>query len=143
MRGNARPEVRANAFEIDPERLATLEREVAERGYSNIEVVRASPTDSRRPRDIEFVFICNAYHHFVERATYFKRLHQHLAPEARLAIVDGKSEGAATWFLPDGHWLEPGQLNQELEGVGYAHTASYDFLPVQSFDRFVREQQAK
>jgi cyclopropane fatty-acyl-phospholipid synthase-like methyltransferase len=133
------PTGRVYAVDIDPDALATLEREAEERGYSNIVVVHATPTDSKLPRDVDLVFLCNAYHHIDEREAYFTGLHEHLAPGARLAIVDGKSEGAATWFIPHGHSLEPGQLEEELGRAGYVHTASHDFLPMQTFDLFARK----
>lgn len=137
------PTGRVYAVEIDPEALATLEREVEARGYSNIEVIHATPTDSMLPRPVDLVLVCNAYHHIEGRDAYFTALRQHLAADARLAVVDGKSEGAGSWFIPKGHSLEPGQLEAELGGLGYVHTASYDFLPLQSFDVFARGPDTK
>lgn len=128
---------RVYAVDIDAEKVAALRDEVRERGYENIEVVLAEPDDPRLPESgIDLVFLCNAYHHFDERVPYLTRLHRALAPGARVAIVDGKSEGAARLFIPKGHALPPEQLVGELEAAGYAHAARYDFLPLQSFDLF-------
>jgi ubiquinone/menaquinone biosynthesis C-methylase UbiE len=131
------PGGRVYAVDIDEEKIRALRLEVAERGYRNIEVILAEPDDPGLPDGgIDLVFLCNAYHHFGERVAYFTRLQRDLAPGARLAVVDGKSEGAATFFLPDGHWLPPGELVAELEVAGYRHTNAYNFLPLQSFDLF-------
>lgn len=132
------PTGRVYAIEIDPEKLEALEREVEERGYSNVVVVHATADDSRLPGPVDLVFLCNTYHHIDDREVYFRALEVHLAPEARLAIVDGRHGGAAGWFIPSGHALEPGRLEAELETAGYVHVASHDFLPLQTFDVFTR-----
>ena len=103
-------------------------------------MVLAQTDDPRLPAgEIDLVFMCNAYHHFGDRVAYFQRLHASLAPGARLAIVAGKSSGAASWLTPKGHSLEPGQLAEELGRAGYRHLAEYDYLPAQSFDIFAAD----
>jgi ubiquinone/menaquinone biosynthesis C-methylase UbiE len=131
------PTGRVYAVDVDPEPLAELRAEIERRGYQNITVVEGGVDDARLPAGVvDLVFLCNAYHHFDERVAYFTKLHAALAPGARMAVLDGRSEGAATWFVPDGHWLEPGVLVGELSAAGFTHTASHDFLPMQTFDLF-------
>jgi ubiquinone/menaquinone biosynthesis C-methylase UbiE len=133
-------EGRVYAVDIDRARMDALRREVDARGYSNIEVVLAETEDPKLPAGaIDLVFVCNAYHHFEDRVPYFTRLHAALAPGARIAVVDGKAEGASKLFIPAGHRLSPGQLSDELGAAGYRHSARYDFLPLQSFDVFSAE----
>jgi len=132
------PHGRIFAIEIDPDRIADLRRGVADRQLENVIIVEGTASDARLPDGtVDLVFLCNAYHHFEERVAYFERLRRDLAPGARLAIIDGKSSGAATWLLPEGHWLAPGQLRRELDAAGYVHLASHDFLPLQDFDLFI------
>ena len=137
------PEGRVYAVDIDAEKLHRLREEVARRGYANIEVVHAEPDDAGLPpTSIDLVFVCNAYHHIDERVAYFARLRTALAPGARVAIVDGKSEGAARLFIPSGHAVAPELLVAELAAAGYRHLVRHDFLPLQSFDTFARAEPA-
>jgi arsenite methyltransferase len=131
------PEGRVYAIDVDTEKLATLREEVASRGYRNITVIEGTSAESGLPAEaIDLAFFCNAYHHFEDRVQYMQRLREALAPRARVAILDGKSNGGAQLFIPKGHWLEPGQIERELASAGYRSEATYDFLPMQTFDVF-------
>ncbi|MGH0038310.1 MAG: class I SAM-dependent methyltransferase [Myxococcota bacterium] len=133
------PGGRVYAVDVDPAPLAKLRREIARRGVTNIEVVEATADDPSLPDGvIDQVFLCNAYHHFEDRVAYFARLQRALAPGARVAVIDGRPEGFATWVVPKGHWLEPGVLEGELSAAGYRLRDSYDFLPLNTFDVFER-----
>lgn len=135
------PEGTVYAVEVDEPSLDALRAAVAERGLENVRPVLATSRDAKLPAGaIDLVFLCNAYHHFEDRVAYFRRLQEALAPDARIAVIDGRSEGPATWFLPSGHWLEPGQLAGELAQSGYVQLESYDFLPLQTFDVFERAE---
>lgn len=133
------PEGIVYAVEIDGEKLAALRDAVALRGVENVRVVEATAGDPRLPPgSVDLVFLCNAYHHIDDRVRYFERLHASLTGRARVAIVDGKPDGAARLFIPSGHSIEPEVLVAELERAGYRPVARYDFLPLQSFDVFER-----
>ena len=57
---------------------------------------------------------------------------------SRLAIIDMKDDlsGILRLFATEGHWTPLESLHSELEQAGYRHAASFDFLPVQSFQVF-------
>lgn len=134
------PTGRVYAIDIDAEKLAGLRDRAAKRSYANIEVIQATADDAGLPEaGVDLVFLCNAYHHFDDRVAYFTALHAALAPGARIAVLDGKSEGVASWVVPHGHWLPPGELVRELEAAGYRHLASYDALPFNTFDVFAAD----
>lgn len=71
------------------------------------------------------------------RVAYLEGLPSDMRPGARIAIVDGKPEGRL--FTPTGHILEDGVLVGELEQARYCHIATFDFLPMQSFDVFAMQ----
>lgn len=123
------------AVEIDPERAAALRVEIARRKISNIIVVDGTASDPLLPdAAIDLAFLCNAYHHFENRTTYFRDLGQNLRSDARVAILDTKDTGFARLVVPKGHWLQPQQITQEMHAAGYRRVSSFDTLPYNSFD---------
>jgi ubiquinone/menaquinone biosynthesis C-methylase UbiE len=131
------PEGRVYAVDIDPAAVKAVEDEARRRGYANVVPVLARPEDPRLPdRAIDLAFFCNAYHHIENRGPYLERLKSDLAPGARVAVIDVKDTGLATLFVPAGHGTPVSVMREELAAARYAHTASHDFLPLQSFEVF-------
>lgn len=129
------PSGKVYAVELDPERRAALRAEIAKRKISNIIVVEGTVSDPQLPdAAIDLVFLCNAYHHFENRPTYFRDLNQDLRNNARVAILDTKNTAFARFVVPKGHWVEPQQIIQEMQAAGYRHVSSFDTLPYNSFE---------
>ncbi len=131
------PDGRVYAVDVDPEAVQAVEDEARRRGYANVVAVLAKPEDPLLPdRAIDLAFLCNSYHHIENRGPYLERLRGDLAPGARVAVIDVKDTGLATLFVPAGHGTPVGVMREELAAARYPHTASHDFLPLQSFEVF-------
>jgi ubiquinone/menaquinone biosynthesis C-methylase UbiE len=133
------PEGRVYAVDVDPAAIRTVEDEARRRGYANVVAVLAKPEDPLLPDGaIDLAFFCNSYHHVENRVPYLERLRSDLAPGARVAVIDAKFEYPAKLFVPAGHGTPVPVMREELASARYAHAASHDFLPFQSFEVFAR-----
>lgn len=133
------PEGKVYAVDVEKEIVERLERTVEERGYPNVEVVHGRYEDPLLPDgEIDLVLVVNTYHHIEDRPAYFARLQTDLEPGGRVAIIDpsGDLSGILGLFMIEGHTTSRDDLLTEMEAVGYAPAASFDFLPVQVFEIF-------
>jgi GPH family glycoside/pentoside/hexuronide:cation symporter len=128
------------AVEVDEAKLATL-RELADReGLDNVVVVHGAYADPRLPDGaIDLVLTCLTYHHIDARPAYFRDLRRDLSERGRVAHLDDRDDVSAPirWLQSDGHWSNVEEMQREMREAGYRRTASFDFLPVQSFQIFV------
>lgn len=129
------PAGRVYAVEVEEEKVRGLERRVAAKGYSNVEVVLGELDDPLLPDGtLDLVFLCNVYHHIEDRQAYFARLAADLRPDGRVAVVELRELGGFIgWLEPPGHATPRGRLDEEMAAAGYRLVGSFDFLPVQSF----------
>lgn len=134
------PTGRVYAVDVDEDSVRELRREVERRGIENIEVILAREDDPLLPDTrIDWVFVCNAYHHIDDRVEYFRRLHGKLMPESRLAILEGRDDWLSKLVAPAGHSTPIETLQSELATAGFENVAGYEFLPFQSFGTYRRE----
>jgi len=117
------------AVDVDEAMVDYLESEVEDRGYANVRVVLAPQDDPGLPDgEIDLVFTANTYHHFQDRAAYFRKVRTDLAPGGRVAILDYNAPG----FLRS-HFTEKNTIVREMEEAGYARAEDHDFIERQSF----------
>lgn len=126
------PEGRVYAVDVDDTALRIIEQEMAQRGVTNVELVRAAPTDARLPETgVDLIFTCNTYHHLPDRTGYFKSLARFLRPEGRIAIIEYKAGGWIGSLF--GHSTPKETVLHEMEAAGYRLLRDFDFLPKQHF----------
>jgi SAM-dependent methyltransferase len=133
------PTGRVYALEVDDEQLRALSARVAEDGLDNVEVVRATFADPNLPDEgIDLAITCLTYHHIEDRSAYFDRLRRDLSARGRVAHLDDRPDVPLPfrWFQSTGHWSDPEAIRAEMAAAGYRQVASYDFLPMQSFQVF-------
>lgn len=132
------PEGRVWSVEVEDGLVAELERGVAERGLTNVEVVRGGYEDPALPdAGIDVVLLSSVYHHVGDRVAYMQRLQRDLAPGAVIAILEPRP----TWeswllLLPPGHGVAPDVIRDEMREAGYRRVATHDFLAAHSFQIF-------
>jgi ubiquinone/menaquinone biosynthesis C-methylase UbiE len=129
------------AVEVDDEKVAALEARVSREALANVVVVRGRFEDPELPDgEIDLAMTCLTYHHIEERPDYFRRLRVDLADGGRVAHLDDRDDVRPPipfrWLQGSGHWSNPGEIRAEMSQAGYRHVASFDFLPVQSFQVF-------
>src|SRR5262249_25276604 len=79
------------AAELDPRMLASLDRQVRERGLSNVQVVQGNEQDPRLPAgQMDFILVLHAYHEFSHPVEMVRAMEQALKPAGQLVIVENK-----------------------------------------------------
>lgn len=119
------PSGRVYACDIDEGLNDYVRDQAIVRGLENLEVIQADVDDPRLPESVDLVFSSDTVHHFDDPGSYFRRLHAHLKPTSRLAIVDYRE--------PHMKALSKEELITAIEGAGYALLAEHDFLERQFF----------
>jgi hypothetical protein len=104
-----------------------------------VTVVRGAFEDPMLPDgEIDLAMTSLTYHHIEGQTNYFRKLRTDLSAKGRVAHLDDQPDAPIPfrWFQADGHWTEPTRIEEEMTEAGYTRTASFDFLPVQSFQVF-------
>lgn len=133
------PTGRVYAVEVDDEKVQALEKRVAEDGLANVVVVRGEFDDPRLPDGgIDLAMTVLTYHHIEGRPAYFRALRRDLSARGRVAHLDDRPDVSAPfrWFQSEGHWSDPEGVRDEMAEADYRLVATYDFLPLQSFQVF-------
>jgi predicted methyltransferase len=133
------PTGRVYAVEVEEEKVEKLRDKKSDESLDNVIVVLGTYDDPMLPDgEIDLAMTCLTYHHIESRPEYFRKLQVDLAPAGRVAHLDDRHDTPApfSWLQGDGHWSDPAEVVQEMEAAGYTREASFDFLPVQSFQIF-------
>ncbi|MGZ8515287.1 MAG: class I SAM-dependent methyltransferase [Candidatus Limnocylindrales bacterium] len=131
------------AVDTDEDMLDAVEETAAQAGLANIRPIRAEAAGPTLPERVDLAFLCNVYHHLPDQRAYFARLAPHLAPGARVAIVEALPGGLAARLF--GHVTPPDQIRDQMQAAGYRRTGAPDLLAEkaqQSFQVFVRAEPA-
>jgi len=126
------PTGKVYAVDVDAEMNADLAQRIRDKGYKNIDVILAHPSDPGLPDNgIDLIFSSNTYHHLEQRVQYLANLKHDLRAKGRIAIIDFNGKG---WF-PHliGHYTPSEVIQRELREAGYTLEAELDFLPNQVF----------
>ena len=131
------PTGRVYAVEVDDGLVVELERAAREGGHDNVVVVEGEYSDPLLPvGEIDLVLFCNSYHHIEDRAAYFDRLQDDLAPDARVALIDLKASLLVRLLAPHDHWTSVETMTEEMERASYTFAGRFDYLPAQNFAVF-------
>ena len=136
------PEGRVYAVDVDRDVLRRLRQRVEAGGHSNVVVVDAELDDPLLPDGgVDFVFLCNAYHHLENRIPYFDRLRMDLDEGARVAVIEPRNDLLLMKLTRhSGHWTPLEVLRGEMLDAHYRTRDSFDFLPLQHFVVFEPEK---
>jgi len=126
------------AVDIDENFLEYINSQAVENGLTNIKTVLA--TEESIPinhHSVDHVFVRNVYHHLQNRIQYFMQVKQLLSPSAQVSIIEYSNRGSIFSFHRRcGHNVPQEIIVEEMNKAGYIVSASFDFLPVQSFTIF-------
>jgi len=119
------------ASDIEPNMIVFLRDRADQEALPNLIPVLASSDDPRLPDgQADLIFICNTWHHLLDRVSYARRLQAELAPGGRVVIVDFL-EGELPVGPPPAHKLSAAQVRAKFEQAGYRLAGSPDLLPYQ------------
>ena len=126
------------AIDTNEDFLEYINRQAAENDLTNIKTVLA--TEEYIPishHSVDLVFVRNVYHHLQNRVQYFTQVKQLLSPFARVTIIEYSRHGSILSFHRRcDHNVPQEIIVEEMNEAGYTVSASFDFLPVQSFTIF-------
>jgi arsenite methyltransferase len=126
------------AIDTNEEFLDYINNQAVENGLTNIKMVLATKdVASISHHKVDLVFVRNVYHHLQNRIHYFTEVKQLLSPSARVSIIEYSRHGSIFSFHRRcGHNVPQEIIVEEMNKAGYKVSASFDFLPVQSFTIF-------
>lgn len=127
----AYPKVRVIAADSEPEMVAYLQYQAAERKLANLEPIVIDSTGPELPAKASVALTVNTYHHIDNRVAYLKRLGANMAPGARIAVIDFNMESPEG--PPPDHRVPTAQVVDEFKQAGYILTQEWKFLPNQFF----------
>jgi ubiquinone/menaquinone biosynthesis C-methylase UbiE len=118
--------------------LEFINTQATKQGITNITTVRATEQAIPLPtHSIDLVFVRNVYHHLQNRKQYFSEVKQLLDSQGRIAIIEYSRQGSVLSFHRRcGHNVPKEIIIEEMANAGYSVSASFDFLPIQSFTIF-------
>jgi arsenite methyltransferase len=130
------------AVDTNKDFLDYIEKQVREKERTNIQTVLATEESIPLPKHIiDLVFVRNVYHHLTNRTQYFTMVKELLRQQGRVAIIEYNRNGSRWSFhCRCGHNVPKEIIIGEMTEVGYTVSASFDFLPIQSFIIFTASQ---
>ncbi|MFN8466748.1 MAG: class I SAM-dependent methyltransferase [Caldilineaceae bacterium] len=127
----ANPEVTVIAADSEPEMVAYLQYQAAERKLANVEPIVIDPVRPVLPVKANVALTVNTYHHIGNRVDYLKNLRGSMAPGARIAVIDFNLESPEG--PPADHRISTAQVIDEFGQAGYTLAQDWKFLPFQYF----------
>jgi arsenite methyltransferase len=126
------------AVDTNKDFLEFIAQQAAEKGIDNIKTIPATERSiPLPPHSMDVVFVRNVYHHLTNRVAYFTMVKKLLQPAGKVVIIEYSRAGSRFSFHRRcGHNVPKEHIIEEMKQAGYAVSASYDFLPVQSFTVF-------
>jgi ubiquinone/menaquinone biosynthesis C-methylase UbiE len=125
------PEGRVYANDIQPEMLERLRKNVAARGFKNVETVLGAADDPRLPAGkIDLVLLVDVYHEFSQPRKMLGKILESLAPGGRLVLLEYRKEDPKVPIRPE-HKMSVAEVKAEIEPEGFHFEKSLETLPRQ------------
>lgn len=124
------PEGRVLAVDIAPRFVELIRRRAEANGWTNVEARLCDETSvGLPPASVDFVFVCDTYHHFTHPAQTLASIYQALKPGGVLMIVEFRREPGVSsdWVL---NHVRAGEstFRREIEAAGFQFFERHDFL---------------
>lgn len=125
------PKGRVYGVDIEPDMVKYLSERAKSMGLTNLIPVQAAPDDPRLPEKVDLLIMVDTFHHVDNRAQYFRKLHDSLKPDGRIAIIDFRMDSVDG--PPKSARSTPDQIKAEMNALGYVFVQEHNFLPKQYF----------
>jgi arsenite methyltransferase len=127
------------AVDTNKDFLEYIDEQAGEKEMINIQTVLATEQSVPVPKhSVDLVFVRNVFHHLPNRIEYFATIKELLRPHAKVCIIEYSRQGSPLSFHRRcGHNVPKEIIIDEMSKAGFTVSASFDFLPVQSFTIFV------
>lgn len=129
---------RIYAIDTNKDFLEFINKQVTEQDLTNVTTVLATEHSISLPSDsVDLIFVRNVYHHLQDRVQYFTKVKKLLSSQGRVAIIEYSRKGSFLSFhRRSNHNVPQKIIIEEMIIAGFQVSASFDFLPVQSFTIF-------
>ncbi|GAB4424225.1 MAG: hypothetical protein OHK0011_04690 [Turneriella sp.] len=129
-------------FDINPDMVAFMERDAAQRGLSAVYKARliASRNPTLEDNYYDLIFFCNTYQHLENRPAYFASLARSLKPNGRIVVIDFlrlEKTDEESGEVPE-NLVDKQTVKREFKKAGFRLRRELKFLPSQYFLEFVR-----
>jgi predicted methyltransferase len=119
------------ANDIQPGMLRLLERKLASRKITNVELVQGTETDPRLPEACcDLILMVDVYHEFAEPQTMLRAMRKALKPGGRLVLLEYRREDPSVPIREE-HKMSVAEARLELEHEGYTFDRVLNDLPWQ------------
>jgi ubiquinone/menaquinone biosynthesis C-methylase UbiE len=126
------------AIDTNQDFLVFISKQASKLGLTNITTVHATEEVIPLPSHcVDLLFVRSVYHHLQNRTSYFSEAKKLLTSQGRIAIIEFSQQGSKLSFHRRcGHNVPKEIIVEEMSKAGFEVSASFDFLPVQSFTIF-------
>lgn len=117
--------------DIQPYMLEQLQKNMRERGITNVKTVLGGLTDPKLPAaSLDLLLMVDVYHEFSEPQKMLRGIREALKPGGRLVLIEYRGEDPAVPIRPE-HKMTVRQVRAELEPEGFKFEKSLETLPRQ------------
>jgi SAM-dependent methyltransferase len=125
------PSGKVYANDIQPRMLERLKRNVAERGWRNVETVLGTEDDPKLPANaIDLILLVDVYHEFSQPQRMLARMRESLKPDGRLVLLEYRKEDPSVPIRFE-HKMSVAEARAEVEAEGFRLEKNLDPLPRQ------------
>jgi predicted methyltransferase len=105
-------------------------RRAAEEGLSNVKGVRCLPDDAGLPEgEVDFVFVCDTYHHFESPAATLRSIFDGMKPGATMLVIDFRRvEGESSEWVLSHVRAGAEVVRAEIESAGFVFVEELPLL---------------
>ena len=117
--------------DIQPYTLEQLQKNMRERGITNVKTILGGLTDPKLPAaSLDLLLMVDVYHEFSEPQKMLRGIHEALKPGGRLVLIEYRGEDPTVPIRPE-HKMTVKQVRAELEPEGFKFEKSLETLPRQ------------
>jgi ubiquinone/menaquinone biosynthesis C-methylase UbiE len=125
------PSGKVYANDIQPEMIRMLEKNIKERGLTNVKPILGKVDDPLLPkRAIDLALLVDVYHEFSEPQKMLDRIRESLKPDGRLVLLEYRKEDPKIPIRPE-HKMTVAEVKAEVEPEGFRLDKVSEVLPRQ------------
>jgi predicted methyltransferase len=125
------PSGKVYANDIQPEMIRMLQKNLRERGLSNVIPILGKYDDPLLPKSsCDLALLVDVYHEFSEPQKMLDRIRESLKPDGRLVLLEYRKEDPKVPIRPE-HKMSVAEVKAEVEPEGYKLDKVLEILPRQ------------
>lgn len=115
------------AEDVMQDHLARLATRLRREGIAGVTLVHGTPSDPQLPaQSVDLAILAHMYHEIAQPYEFLYRLHEALAPNGRVAVIDNDKPTSR-------HGTPPSLLRCELAAVGYRQVDVLSLAPADGY----------